>query len=131
MATLNARQFSDLDLNFNIHPIKKDIIRLTNERAVVSSIKNLLLTNYYERPFQPYIGSNIRALLFEPLDNITATNIERAIQQTIENFEPRARLLVVQVVPDPDNNAFGVYMEFKIQNVSDPVSVNFLLERIR
>jgi phage baseplate assembly protein W len=131
MATLNTRQFSDLDLNFNIHPIKKDINRLTNERAVISAVKNLLLTNHYERPFQPYIGSNIRALLFEPLDHVTATNIERTIQQTIDNFEPRVRIITIKVSPDLENNAFGVYMELKVQNISNPVSVNFLLERIR
>ena len=125
------KRYSDIDLNFKAHPIKKDIIRLVDDRAVIASVKNLLLTARYERPFQPYIGSSIRKMLFEPLDRITATNLERAITETIQNFEPRVSITKLQVVPDYDNNGFGVYMEFTIVNRPDVLSVRFLLERIR
>lgn len=125
------KRYSDIDLNFKAHPIKKDIIRLVDDRAVIASVKNLLMTSRYERPFQPYIGSSIRRLLFEPLDRITATNLERAIIETINNFEPRITINQLQVVPDYDNNGFGVYMEFTIINRPDVLSVRFLLERIR
>ena len=125
------KRYSDIDLNFKAHPIKKDIIRLVDDRAVIASVKNLLLTARYERPFQPYIGSSIRKMLFEPLDRITATNLERAIMETIQNFEPRVSITKLQVVPDYDNNGFGVYMEFTIVNRPDVLSVRFLLERIR
>jgi phage baseplate assembly protein W len=67
-----VRQYSDLDLNFTIHPVKKDINRNIGEMAVINSVKNLILTNHYERPFQPDICSNVRRLLCENLDNITA-----------------------------------------------------------
>ena len=125
------KRYSDIDLNFKVHPIKKDIIRLVDDRAVVASVKNLLLTSRYERPFQPYIGSSIRRLLFEPLDKITATNLERAIVETIGNFEPRVTITQLEVVPDFDNNGFGVFMQFTITNRPDVLSVRFLLERIR
>jgi len=95
MATVTtniAREYSDLDLNFTIHPVKKDINRHVGDMAVINSIKNLVLTNHYERPFQPDIGSNIRRLLFENMDT---------------------------------------EMEFFVINRTDPITINFFLERIR
>ena len=129
--TIISRQYTDLDLNFVIHPIRKDININKDELAVINSIKNLLLTNHYERPFQPDLGSNIKKMLFEPLDNITASNIQREIMLTISNFEPRVRINTIQVAPNADKNAFSVFMEFTINNRTSPVSINFLLQRIR
>jgi phage baseplate assembly protein W len=126
-----ARNYSDLDLNFNIHPVRKDINRHTGEMAVINSIKNLMLTNHYERPFQPNIGSNIRRLLFENLDTITASSIESEINQTISNYEPRAQILRVSAEADYDNNGFNVELEFFVVNRTDPITINFFLERIR
>ena len=134
MATVTTdvvRDFRDLDLSFNIHPVKKDINRYTNEAAVVNSIKNLILTNHYEKPFQPEIGSNVRRLLFENMDTITATTLEKEIEQTIKNYEPRASISRLNVSPDYDNNGFIVYMEFYIANRTSPITINFFLERIR
>jgi len=134
MATVdidNARSFKDLDLNFTIHPVKKDINTHKNEYAIINSIKNLVLTNHYERPFQPEIGSNIRRLLFENVDAVTGSQIEREIVETIDNFEPRARTSKVTASPDPDNNGFKVVLEFFIINNSNPITINFFLERIR
>ena len=134
MATVdidNARSFKDLDLNFTIHPIKKDINTHKNEYAIINAVKNLILTNHYERPFQPQIGSNIRRLLFENVDSVTGSQIEREITETIDNFEPRARTSKVDVVADPDNNGFKVVLEFFIINNSNPITINFFLERIR
>ena len=126
-----VRQYSDLDLNFTIHPVNKDINRNIGEMAVINSVKNLILTNHYERPFQPNIGSNVRRLLFESLDNITATSIESEIRQTILNYEPRVNLSKLNVVADYDNNGFKVLMEFFIANRTTPITINFFLERIR
>jgi phage baseplate assembly protein W len=123
--------YSDLDLNFTIHPVKKDINRYTNEAAIVNSIKNLILTNHYERPFRPDIGSNVRRLLFENMDTITATTLEKEIAQTIKNYEPRANISRLNVSPDYDNNGFNVYMEFYVINRTNPITINFFLERIR
>lgn len=126
-----TREYRDLDLNFNIHPVKKDINKNVAERAVINSIKNLILTNRYERPFRPEISSNIRAMLFENLDIITASNLQREIQEVITNFEPRVRVIFVKVKPDFDNNGFSVDIEFLILNRTDPININFLLQRIR
>jgi len=121
----------DLDLNFAIHPIRKDINKHRAELAVINSIKNLVSTNHYEIPFQPEIGCNIRKLLFEPLDMVTATLIEREIIETIDNFEPRASVSKVVIKPDFDNNGFQVELLFRILNRTDPVAIKFFLERVR
>lgn len=126
-----ARQFRDLDLNFAVHPLRKDINKHLDEIAVINAIKNLVLTSHYEKPFNPDYGSNVRKLLFETLDIITASAIEREIQQTIENYEPRVEILSLSVIPDDEQNAFSVRMQFLIVNQTNPVSVSFLLERIR
>ena len=134
MATVdidNARSFKDLDLNFTIHPVKKDINTHKNEYAIINAVKNLVLTNHYERPFQPEIGSNIRRLLFENVDTVTASQIEREIVETITNFEPRVQVSKVDVLPDPDNNGFKVELEFFVINNPSPITINFFLERIR
>ena len=123
--------FSDLDLNFTIHPIKKDINRHKIEAAFVNSIKNLILTNHYEKPFQPDIGSNVRRILFENMDTITATTLQNEIAQTIRNYEPRVNISKLEVAPDFDNNGFKVYMEFFVVNITNPITINFFLERIR
>ena len=129
--TTIARDFSDLDLNFTIHPVKKDIYKNLCALAVINSIKNLILTNNYERPFQPEIGSNVRRLLFENLDTLTASTIETEINRMIENYEPRVSIIKTIVQADFDKNGFKVYMEFYIVNLSAPVTINFFLERIR
>ncbi len=133
MATVSttSREWRDLDLNFKIHPIRKDINKHKGELAVINSIKNLVSTNHYEAPFQPELGCNIRKLLFEPLDMVTATLIEREIVETINNFEPRASVSKVVIKPDFDNNGFQVELLFQIINRTDPVAIKFFLERVR
>jgi len=127
----SSRQYTDLDLNFLIHPVRKDINKHKDEMAVINSIKNLMMTNHYERPFQPDLGSNVRRLLFENLDKITAISMEREIRQVVENYEPRAQIKTLDILPDVDNNGFSVRMEFYIMNMTDPVTINFFLERVR
>jgi phage baseplate assembly protein W len=126
-----SREYKDLDLNFIIHPVRKDINKVTGDMAVVTSIKNLVLTSHYERPFQPDLGCNVRNLLFENLDIITASVLEREITQMITNYEPRAQVLSVVVIPNEDINAFSVSMQFGIVNRTEPVSIRFNLERLR
>ena len=126
-----ARTFKDLDLNFTAHPVRKDITKHVNEYAIINSIKNLVLTNHYERPFQPELGSNIRRLLFENVDVIIAARIEREIVETIENFEPRVQVSKVTAIPSPDENQYNIELEFFIVNRPDPVTITFFLERIR
>ena len=131
MATENIRTFKDLDLNFNIHPVRKDINMHKNEYAIINSVKNLILTNFYERVFQPQWGSNIRRLLFENVDNLIAARIEKEIEETILNFEPRVQISNITAIPDADRNAYGITLEFFIINNANPVTINFFLERIR
>lgn len=134
MATTNidsARTFRDLDLNFNIHPIRKDVTKHLNEYAVVNAVKNLILTNHYERPFRPDVGSNIRRLLFEPVDSIMSAQLEREIRETVTNFEPRVQINTVTASPVPDENGYKIYLEFFVINNSKPITINFFLERIR
>jgi phage baseplate assembly protein W len=134
MATVRTnivREYRDLDLNFTIHPVKKDINKLTDERAVVNSIKNLVSTNHYEKPFNPSFGSNLRRLLFENTDKFTASLIEREIVEVIKNYEPRATVSSVIVSPRVDENGFNVQLEFYVVNITDPLTISFFLERIR
>ena len=134
MATVTIptiRKFRDLDLSFISHPIRKDVNVFVNEYAIINSVKNLVLTNFYERPFRPEIGSNIRRLLFENFDVIVSTQIERAIQETIENYEPRVTISKILVKPDPDRNGYNVTLNFFIINLTNPLSITFFLERIR
>lgn len=134
MATTNidsTRNFKDLDLNFAIHPIRKDINVHKAELAVINSVKNLILTNHFERPFQPEVGSNIRRLLFENVDSVIAAQIEREIEETINNFEPRVQISSVIAVHAPDENGYKIRMEFFVINNPNPITINFLLERIR
>ena len=127
----SARSFKDLDLNFTAHPIRKDINKFTNEYAVINSVKNLILTNHYERPFRPELGSNIRRMLFENVDTVMAAQIEREIEETILNFEPRVQVSKVVAVAAPDENKYNVELTFFVINSPDPITINFFLERIR
>lgn len=128
---LKDKEFKDLDLNFTIHPVRKDINKLVGEKAVINSIKNLILTNNFERLFQPEIGSNVRALLFENMDSITANALENQIRQVLENYEPRVSVEKVTVQPDFDKNAFKVELQFTIINRPEPIIITFFLERVR
>jgi len=127
----STRNFVDLDLNFAIHPIRKDVNTYKAEYAVINSVKNLVLTNHYEKPFRPQVGSNIRRLLFENIDSIIAAQIERAVTETIENFEPRVSVSSITAIPDPDNNRYNLRLEFFVINQTSPITINFFLERIR
>ena len=131
VVTQTLRRYTDLDLNFNIHPVKKDINKHVDELAVINSVKNLLLTNHYERPFQPELGSNINKLLFDNMDSITVSALRREIEQVIQNFEPRVSISLIEVVPEYDDNRFRVNMEFFIVNRTEPVTIEFFLNRER
>ena len=131
-ATLQSeRTYKDLDLNFTAHPVKKDVSRHLNEKAVINSVKNLVSTNFYERPFQPELGSSIRALLFEPVDSVFGASIERRLFDVINNYEPRVNIESIVAIPAPDENGYKVIMTFFIINSPNPVTINFFLERIR
>jgi phage baseplate assembly protein W len=134
-STVNvARQtlFADLDLRLLVHPLRQDIIPLYDTEAVKNSVKNLVLTNFYERPFQPFLGSNIRALLFDPINGFTARTIRAEIAHVIERNEPRVDSVNVIVSEDADGNAYNVSVYFNIAGVPDAgATVDFQLRRLR
>lgn len=123
--------YSDFDLAFLKHPNTKDITILKDLDSVKQSIKNLILTSRGERPFQPTLGSNIRALLFEPGDYFTEFDLKEAIEETVLNFEPRVRLLNVDVSGEEDYNRFRVSIEFQMITSLQSGSTEFYLERVR
>lgn len=129
--TKTNKRYKDLDLSLTIHPVRKDVNKLSDERAIIQSIKTILLTKHYERPFNPDFGSNITKLLFEPLDPITAVSLKREIEQTLKNYEPRVVLQSVIVKPDFDNNAFAVTIIFIMKSLSQPITIQFFLARDR
>lgn len=134
MAQINVgRQpdYSDLDLDFQINPITGDINKKKGTDAVKRSIRNLIFTNFYERPFKSSLGSDVTRLLFDNVDVMTAALIEDAIARLINNFEPRARLVNVTVTVDYDNNGFGVEVQYIVVNTETPATFNLFLERIR
>jgi phage baseplate assembly protein W len=127
----NTRTFSDLDLNFTAHPVTKDITRRFDENAIKTSLRNLILTSNYERPFHSEIGSPIKRLLFEPATPMTQVMIKKAIEDTVLNFEPRVELTEVNVNVSGDNNSVYVSIYFKIVNTERPLSLDLVLERTR
>jgi phage baseplate assembly protein W len=127
----SERIFRDLDLNFTLHPVKKDVSTHINEYAIINSVKNLISTNFYEKPFRPEIGSSVRNLLFENVDPLVAARIERAIAETISNYEPRVSVTNIRAQASPDENLYAVTLTFVIVNNPIPITIDFFLERIR
>ena len=128
MATLK-KIYSDLDLTFNRLPVTNDVALSYDEKSVIRSVRNLLLTNFYDRLFQPEIGSNLTKLLFENVDSLTASLLQNEIKNVIKNYEPRVSIDYINVTPDEDNNAYNVSLSFYIGNNSSPTAVNLLLQR--
>jgi len=126
-----TRIYKDLDLNFNPHPVTGDVTMRIGDNAVISSVKNLILTGFYERLFHSEIGSGARQMLFENVDPLTADRLRAAILEVINNFEPRVDVNKVIVQVTPDKNQFQVIMEFFILNNTEPTVVDFFLERVR
>jgi phage baseplate assembly protein W len=128
---LTITQYSDFDIAFKAHPITKDLVKKTGANAVVQSVLNLIQTAHYEKPFHPEIGSNVRKMLFEPIDSITANHLGEEIKTVIANFEPRARVNDVYVEANETEDGYNVTIEFFIVNLTNLISVNVFLERIR
>lgn len=127
----NTRTYSDIDLNFTPNPVTGDLSLKYDENAVKAAVKNLILTNNYERPFHSEIGTQIRGLLFNPASPMMDALLTRAIQDTITNFEPRVVLMDVKVASNIDNNAVYCSIMFRIINTSKPVSLELTLQRTR
>ena len=130
--TRNVRQYTDLDLFFGKKSSNSDIQDITDVKAVKRSIRNLVLLNHYEKPFHPEIASGVRDMLFELMTPVTAQILARKIEDVIQNFEPRARLISVTALPNLDRNEYEVSIEFYVVNQpTELVDLTIMLERVR
>ena len=130
--TRNVRQYTDLDLFFGKKSSNSDVQEITDVKAVKRSIRNLVLLNHYEKPFHPEIASGVRDMLFELMTPVTAQILARKIEDVIQNFEPRARLISVTALPNLDRNEYEVSIEFYIVNQpTELVDLTIMLERVR
>lgn len=127
----NGSVFADLNLSMPIHPNRRDISPLRDLDAVKQAVKNLVLTNYGERPFRPRLGSNVTSYLFEPVSHITAMTIREDIKEVLAEYEPRITDVTVQVDDDIDRNAYRVTIGFRIINEPEVQEVDFKLEQLR
>ena len=125
------RQYKDLDLDFGLNSVTKDVNKLTDAEAVKRSVRNLINTNHYERFFRPELGSGLRGLLFEPVNEITTQFIKQKIIELLNFHEPRIRLTSVNVSNQLDRNAYSVRISFHIIGTQTPVEVETFLERLR
>jgi phage baseplate assembly protein W len=123
--------YRDLDLALKIHPIRKDLNILKDDNAIKNAVRNLLISNAFERPFQPQLGANLRGLLFEPADAITKIAIKENVSNVIKDYEPRVKLLSVAIKDLSDQNAYRLTVKFLIKEYDTNESVEILLRRLR
>ena len=121
----NTRTFVDLDFNFKPHPATKDVGMRYDESAIKQSIRNLILTKPFERPFRSYLSSPVMTLMFENITPMTTSLLKRTITETITNHEPRFDVLNVEVSYTPDQNAVHANVEFRIKNTQTPLSETY------
>jgi len=127
----SVRTYKDLDLDFTRHPVTNDVVKIEDVDAVKRSVKNLVNTNFYERPFHPELGCGVRELLFENFTPMTGIFIRRKVQEVLENYEPRARVSGIAVNENVDRNGIDVQVNFYVLNLPNPVTVTTTLQRIR
>lgn len=132
MATKQVtRIYSDIDLTFDVNPITGDISKKYDVNSVKQSLKTLILTQFYERPFQPKLGSPVYKMLFENIDIISANALKLQIELMINKYEPRVRSQSVDVEPLYDQNAFNVSIYFYVVGILDPINFSTILKRSR
>ena len=125
------RIYSDIDLNFLAHPNTGDVSKKYDVDAVKQALKTLILTNFYERPFQPKLGSPVYGMLFENIDVPSTNSLKLRLELLISQYEPRVRAQEVTVVPLYDENSFRVSIYFYVVGVRDPVTFSTILKRTR
>ena len=127
-----SQGFQDLSMSFKANPLNYDLIAIKNETAIARSVRNIVLTNPGEKFFQPYFGTSISNSLFENMDELTASTIKSRIELSIENFEPRVKLVEVVVNPDYDNNTFDVTIYYNIIGINaETQGLSFALQPTR
>jgi phage baseplate assembly protein W len=131
MPVVNNVVYKDFDTLFAAHPVTGKLNTKINNEAVIRAVKNLVLTNKGERPYQPFIGGDVRNKLFELNDGTLEVEVETAIQDVIREYEPRAELISVRANNQIDQHRLSVDIKFRVVNQTDPVNINFFLERVR
>lgn len=129
--TARKKGYRDLDLKLTLHPFRKDIIPLKDSEAVKNAVKNLILSNFFERPFQPELGANLKALLFEPMDVVTEIALKENIEDVILNHEPRIRLINIGVKGDIEKNNYNITVKYLIRQSNEQGTVQVVLRRLR
>ena len=127
----SVKIYKDLNLDFQQNSATKDIQKITDVESVKRSVRNLINLNYYEKPFHPEIGSNLRGLLFENITAQISHYMSKQIELLIKNYEPRCRMVEVVNRPDMDRNGYSVSVSFYVVNTPDPIQVETFLERLR
>jgi phage baseplate assembly protein W len=130
-STRQTRKYVDIDLDFSRNVVTGDVTQVVDVNAVKRSVKNLVQTNFYERPFQPELGCGVRDMLFENFTPMTGIFLKRKIEEVLVNYEPRISLNQITLDDDVDNNRLVVNIYFYVQGVPDPVSVTTFLQRLR
>jgi len=130
-STRNSRRFRDIDLDFNRNTVTNDVNVVEDIIAIKRSVRNLVQTNFYERPFHPELGCGVRGLLFENFTPLTMIYMKRKIEETLISYEPRISLTAVNVDDDQDRNRLVVDIHFRIIGVEGPQVVSTFLQRIR
>lgn len=131
MGIKSARVYSDLDFNFIANPNTGDVEPKYNVDAVNRALRNLVLTNRFERKFQPEVHGGIRDFLFEPLDNITRYSLKTQIQHAIEKFEKRVEILNIDITDKPENSSLELDITYTILNIIDPITTKIYVKRVR
>jgi phage baseplate assembly protein W len=129
--TKQVKKFVDIDLSFKANPFTKDIYLKTDEDAVKTALKHLILTKNFERPFHPEIGTQVQSLMFENFTPSVKIALERTIRETIELFEPRVRLIDVTVNETRMSNDLAINIVFALRNTETPITLTTLLSRVR
>ena len=123
--------YKDFDISFSNNPITGDIGTKSDVNAINQSVKNLINTNYYERPFNPTFGCNIRGLLFELADPITIEDLKNAIVETLQNHEPRIQLINIFIEDMQDQNAYHISIQYQIVSRNVVTEFETVLKRLR
>lgn len=123
------KRFSDINLSFAKHPVTDDIAKRLNEKAIIESLKNLVLTKMYGRPFHPELSCDIFSLQFENLSHAVLSTMNDVVITTINNFEPRVQLQLVECKPTDNETAIQITIIFKIVGTTENIKTQFFLQR--
>jgi len=129
--SLEVREFKDLDLNFRAHPVTGDVVKKTGNAAIIAALRNLVLTNRFEKPFRPFYGGDVRSLLFENVSPVVASILESEIGNTIKNYEPRVNVIGIRAQANIEKNGYNITIQFSINNVEEPATVSMFLQQVQ